>query len=169
MENPVNTINDINITILDAVQRYIHTVNSSRSANTASTYANGLSLFLLMLPQHGINPEETPVSSLTEEAVAWFASRLKDYAPSTERLYLTALVGFYDFLAGDNMAVINQPRIRLIIRQRARRPGVRLPQFPQNDIDKVLEYAEKILTATSENEQEKLRNLQGSGVSVYTG
>ncbi len=148
------------ITIEDAATRYIHSVNASRNANTARTYNNGMSLFLLMLKEHNIDPKEAPLSELDEEAVAWFATRLKDYAPSTERLYLTAIVGFYDYLAGDNLSVVNLPRIRLIIRQRARRPGLRLPQFPQNDLDKVLQYALELHTKISEGEQDKLRNLR---------
>lgn len=150
----------LQMTIEDAAARYIHSVNAARSANTARTYNNGMSLFLLMLSEHGIDSKVTPLSVLDEEAVAWYAARLKDYAPATERLYLTAIVGFYDYLAGDNLAVVNLPRIRLIIRQRARRPGLRLPQFPQNDLDKVLQYATQLNTKTSADEQEKLRDLR---------
>ncbi|MEN6524095.1 MAG: tyrosine-type recombinase/integrase [Anaerolineaceae bacterium] len=157
MELPVK---DNLLTIHDAAERYLNTVNSARSRNTARTYANGMSLFLLMLQEHEIKPDVTSVSELTEDAVAWFCARLKDYSPATERLYLTAIVGFYDYLAGDNLAVINLPRIRLIIRQRARRPGVRLPQFPQNDLDKVLLYASNLNVAQSADDNEKLRNLR---------
>jgi site-specific recombinase XerD len=154
------TTNREMLSIQDATQRYLATISTARSSNTARTYANGISLFLLMLQEHEINPEVIPVAELTEDAVAWFCARLKDYSPATERLYLTAITGFYDYLAGDNLAMINLPRIHLIIRQRARRPGVRLPQFPQNDLDKVLKYALSLNITQAADEEEKLRNLR---------
>ena len=58
------------------------------------------------------------------------------------------------------MLPVNLARIRMLIRQRARRPGVRLPQFPQGDIEKVLNYAEGLLHAPVEDEAERLRNLR---------
>ena len=85
---------------------------------------------------------------------------LKDSAPTTERLYLTAVTGFYEYLAGDNLAEINLPRIRLLIRQRARRPGQRLPQFPREAIEKILEYAVNLNNAPVEDEEAHLRNLR---------
>lgn len=151
---------DSNLTITDVINRYIQSVNDSRSQNTARTYQNGMSLFLLTLQEHKIDPNLTEISSLNEEPVSWFATRLKDYSPATERLYLTALAGFYDYIAGENLAVINLPRIRLLIHQRARRPGVRLPQFPQNDMDKVLLYALDLQKKNTVDENEKLRNLR---------
>jgi len=151
---------DSNLTITDVINRYIQSVNDSRSQNTARTYQNGILLFLLTLQEHKIDPNLTEISSLNEEPVSWFATRLKDYSPATERLYLTALAGFYDYIAGENLAVINLPRIRLLIHQRARRPGVRLPQFPQNDMDKVLLYALDLQKKNTVDENEKLRNLR---------
>lgn len=82
-----------------------------------------------------------PIADLTEEPVIWVIRALKDMAPSTEQCYLTAVVGFYEFLVGENLAAINLPRIRLLIKQRARKPGIRLPQFPKSAIETVLDYA----------------------------
>jgi site-specific recombinase XerD len=148
------------LTVLNVVNRYIQSVNAARSSNTSRTYQNGMSLFLLTLHEHKIDPDSMPITNLDEEPVGWFAARLKDYAPATERLYLTALAGFYDYIAGENLAEINLPRIRLLIHQRSRRPGVRLPQFPQNDMDKVLQYAAVLSQKPASDENEKLRNLR---------
>ena len=148
------------LTVTSVVNRYIRSVTAARSANTSRTYQNGMSLFLLTLQEHKIDPDTLPIKSLDEEPVGWFATRLKDYAPATERLYLTALAGFYDYIAGENLAEINLPRIRLLIHQRARRPGVRLPQFPQDDMDKVLQYASLLHQKAAYDENEKLRNLR---------
>lgn len=148
------------ISISDAIDRYIKTVNTARSANTARTYKNGMTLFLLTLTEHKLDPETLPVAELSEEPVSWFAARLKDYSPATERLYLTALAGFYDYIAGENLAEVNLPRIRLLIHQRARRPGIRLPQFPQNDLDTLLQKISDLHTRIAADEEEKLRNLR---------
>lgn len=126
-------------TILDAVQSYIDVVQMARSEKTAATYRNALREFCVVLHAHKINPETRSPTDLTENCVAWFISALKSYSPATERLYLTAVSGFYDYLAGEGLVDLNLPRVKLLIRQRARRPGVRLPQFPRDAIDTILE------------------------------
>ena len=73
---------------------------------------------------------EAPIDELSEDAITWLVKYLKDHAPATERLYVQAMASFYEYLAAERLADINLPRLRLLIRQRARRPGIRLPQFP---------------------------------------
>ncbi|HQP08754.1 MAG TPA: tyrosine-type recombinase/integrase [Anaerolineaceae bacterium] len=149
-----------NTSVYDAINLYIQLVNTARSANTARTYRNGMSLFQYTLSEHKLDPESLPVSELGEEPVSWFTARLKKYSPATERLYLTALAGFYDYIVGENLAEVNLPRIRLLIHQRARRPGIRLPQFPQNDLDTLLQKISDLHTRIAADEEEKLRNLR---------
>lgn len=128
-------------TIAQAVDYYLESVTLSRSLNTSRTYQNGLRIFLDSLKRHSINPQNTIVEELKEDAVSWFASDLKKYAPSTERLYLTALTGFFQYLSAERLASPNLPRVELLVRQRARRPGQRLPQFPSEKIEAVIQYA----------------------------
>jgi integrase/recombinase XerC len=52
----------------------------------------------------------------------------------------------------ENLAVINLPRIRLLIRQRARRPGQRLPQFPRDAIDQIVKYLLENKSSRAETE-----------------
>ena len=130
-------------TITQAVQEYIDSVTLARSQNTARTYRNALSAFLAVLEGNDLEPEDTAVRNLPEDAVAWFATALKDHSPATEALYLTAAAGFYEFLAAERLADPNLPRLRLLIRQRGRRSGQRLPQFPRDSIEKVLENDER--------------------------
>lgn len=148
------------MSIQQAAEAYLDSVALSRSANTARTYGNGISAFLAAIQHTGLDPQETPVSRLTEDAIVEFAAYLKDLSPTTERLYLTAATGFYEFLAAENMADLNLPRLRLLIKQRARRPGQRLPQFPRDSIEKVLEIAENIAERPVEDPTERLRNLR---------
>src|SRR5512142_1098463 len=147
-------------TICEAINAFIDSVHLARSANTTRTYRNGLAVFQEVLAEHKQDPEKTPVSALKEEAVVWLATALKDRAPTTERLYLTAATALYEYLVAENLAAINLPRIRLLIRQRARRPGQRLPQFPRDAIEQIVEYMLKLKGQTYENEVERLRDLR---------
>jgi site-specific recombinase XerD len=92
--------------------------------------------------------------------MSWFISSLKNYSPSTEQLYLTAVMGFFEFVVSEKLSDINLPRLRLLMKHRVRKPGQRLPQFPQENIDRMLEYAEALKTTPSETDQERLRNLR---------
>lgn len=147
-------------TIAQAARKYIESVSLARSANTARTYNNALSAFLEVLRQNKINPDDKSPNDLPEEAIAWFAMALKDKSPATERLYLIATAGFYEYLAAERLTSPNLPRVRMLIRQRSRRPGQRLPQFPQNDIEIVLDYAINIAIQRSSDPTEHLRNLR---------
>jgi integrase len=92
------------------------------------------------LKERWLDPDSTPTTKLNEDAIAWLASYLKNFSSATERLYLTAVAGFYEYVAAERLAEINLPRLRLLIRQRARRPGIRLPQFPAEDIERVIDF-----------------------------
>ena len=148
------------LTIADAVRAFIDSVSLARSANTTRTYRNGLEVFLRVLGEHKVKPDETPVRQIKEEAVVWLAVALKDHAPTTERLYLTAATGFFEYLVAENLSPINLPRVRLLIRQRARRPGQRLPQFPRDAIDQILDQISLVTTGAYEHENERLRDLR---------
>lgn len=148
------------LTIREAAAAYIDSVSLARSANTTRTYRNGLAIFMDVLAGHKLDPEKAPVAQLKEEAIVWLATALKDRAPTTERLYLTAATSFYEYLVAENLAAINLPRVRLLIRQRARRPGQRLPQFPRDAIDQIVDYLLEIKGAESEDENAHLRDLR---------
>lgn len=147
-------------TIRAAMDAFIDNVSLARSANTTRTYRNGLAIFQAVLLEHKLDPEKIPVSALKEDAIAWLATALKDHAPTTERLYLTAATAFYEYLAAETLAPINLPRIRLLIRQRARRPGQRLPQFPRDAIEQIVTHMLALQGIPGEDETEHLRNLR---------
>jgi integrase len=48
----------------------------------------------------------------------------------------------------------------MLIRQRARRVGKRLPQFPRENIEKILDYAQQIASNPAESPAAHLRNLR---------
>jgi site-specific recombinase XerD len=146
--------------IKQAMAEYLDSVALARSANTARTYKNALQAFSQVLMDHQLDPKETPSAAITSDALAWLAAALKPYAPATERLYLTAVAGFYEYLAAERLADINLPRMRLLIRQRSRRPGQRLPQFPRENIEKVVDYAQTLGQKPAEDDKAQLRNLR---------
>lgn len=150
----------INITITATIQAFIKTITSARSANTARTYSNALRLFVAVLAENDYSPDTTPINALTEDAISWFASTLKVYSPATERLYLSAIAGYYEYLAAERLTNPNLPRIRMLIRQRARRTGQRLPQFPRNYIDIIIEYANNLANIDADGDADKYRNLR---------
>jgi len=156
----------IPLSIEQAIHQYLNCVTLSRSANTAKTYLYALIVFQQVLDDHNHNSTKTLVSDLTEDAVIWFAAALKPYSPATERLYLTAVAGFYDYLAAERLADPNLPRVRLLIRQRARRTGQRLPQFPRIAIEDVLKYAINLVHSPAETETERLRDLRDRALLI---
>jgi site-specific recombinase XerD len=147
-------------TISDAAAGYLHTVAQARSENTARAYSNGMKNFAMMLEEKKINPGETPVSELPEEAIAWLISSLKYYAPATEQLYIRAVSGFYEYLSSERLLDVNLTRIKLLVRQRSRKPGIRLPQFPKDAIDEVIEYIEQVTAQDVKDERDRLRSLR---------
>jgi site-specific recombinase XerD len=143
-----------------AIRRYLDSVSKARSVKTAETYHYAMKAFTEVLAVRNVDLQATDISALSEDAIAWFASYLKDYTSATESLYMQAAKNFYEFLAADNLASPNLPRIRLLIRQRSRRPGLRLPQFPADQIEKVIEYAINLVKSGGDSENDRLIALR---------
>jgi integrase/recombinase XerC len=151
---------NIHPTITETIRDYLDSIQLSRSGNTARTYKAALKAFSETLNEKEIEPDQYCIDKLTEDAIIWFATSLKEYSPATERLYLTAVTRFYEYLAAEKLSEINLPRLRLLIRQRSRRPGQRLPQFPRDAIEKIIGYTQTLRVQPVENDAEHLRNLR---------
>lgn len=147
-------------TISSTAEKYINSVKMARSAHTASTYKNAITFFLDTLKLYRIDPGTTSIANLSEDTIVLLAAALKNHAATTERLYLTAVTGFFSYLAADNLTEVNLPRIKLLIQQRARRPGQRLPQFPASAIDAILVKLNSPEFLLSEDEQDQLIKLR---------
>jgi integrase/recombinase XerC len=126
--------------ISQVIAKYLDVVKLTRSEHTMRAYKNALNVFSEVLVEKWLDPATTPVDKLTEDVVSPFAIYLKSYAPATEHLYLQAAKGFYEYVDSERYAEINLSRVRTLIRQRSRRPGIRLPQFPSDDIEKLLDH-----------------------------
>ena len=146
--------------IYQSIKDYLNSVELARSPHTASTYKNALNFYITVLQSRHLDLENNEVKTLSEDTIVWLTNALKDHAATTERLYLTAVTGFFEFLVAERMADINLPRVRLLIQQRARKPGQRLPQFPASQIDLILEKAEQLLIKPYEDQADRLVNLR---------
>ena len=136
------------LTIADAMNRYLDMVNLSRSRHTMLAYKNALQVFRSVLIEKWLEPETTPITKITEDLVSPLAEYLKTYSAATEQLYLQAVKGFYLYIDSESLTEINQSRVVVLIKQRSRRPGIRLPQFPADDIERLLEQVENIENLT---------------------
>jgi site-specific recombinase XerD len=150
----------LGMNIQSASEQYLDTVKFARSDNTFHTYTNGINHFLEMLKNKGIDPQEISIGALNEDHFSLFISTLKDLSPSSERLYLTSVKGFYEYVASEKLADVNVVRIQLLVKQRSRRPGIRLPQFPKTNIQTVLEAADALAARQCEFDYEHLINLR---------
>ena len=147
-------------TVRASVDAFLAAMALARSANTTRAYKNGLQAFLEALRAEGIDPAAVSPARAEEDWLLPFASALKGLAPASERLYLTAVTGWYEYLAAERLAPVNLARVRLLIRQRARRPGVRLPQFPRAAIEEVIDYAMNLAQRPAKTSAARLRDLR---------
>ncbi len=148
------------VTVDEALTQWIDDVRLARSVNTARTYAKAAGIFRTVLEKHGLKPTDTPIANLSEDGITWLVAYLKGQSPATERLYVQSIAGFYQHVAADRLAEINLPRIKLLIHQRARKPGLRLPQFPSDDIVRLIEYVQGPGFTEGLTGQERLRAIR---------
>lgn len=148
------------VSVADTQRMFLDTVAQARSPNTLRAYRNGLAAFCQTLDAQGLDPEAVPASQASEDWIGAFAAHLKRRTPATERLYLTAAVRWYEFLAAERLAEVNLPRLRLLIRHRARRYGQRLPQFAREAIERILAYADNLGRTTPKDDADRLRRLR---------
>lgn len=157
------------LTFKTAVEAYLKMVQLSRSANTFRTYSNALSHFITVVRSHELDPEKLNAQELRDDSINWAIQSLKFHAPSTERLYLTAITGFFEYLSADNATHINLQKLRLLIKQRARKPGIRLPQFPKDSIAIVLNAVETFPVDDAMEMNDKLRLLRDKAFLITLG
>lgn len=119
------------------------------------SYKNALNIFGTMLAKKNIEAHQTPISALTEKAFANFIDYLNTYTTATEQLYLQAVKGFYLYLDSEELLKINQSRLTVLIRQRARRPGKTTPQYNMDEIERLLfemRDVQNLMTAAGNDE-----------------
>ena len=139
-----DTLDAKTTTISMAINSYLGMIERARSKPTMLAYKNALNVFSDMLKIKSLQPDSTPIDSLTEKQFAKFIDYLNGYSVATEQLYLQAVKGFYLYLDSEELANVNQSRLTTLIRQRARRPGTRLQQAKTDDIDTILKMVQAV-------------------------
>jgi len=132
------------LTIAEATHDYLRVIERARSKHTVLAYKSALLILCDLLKKKLLDPATTSIDKLTEGLFAKFIDHLTIYAPTTEQLYLQAVKGFYLYLDSEKLIRVNQSRLTVLIRQRSRRPGIRLPQFPNDGIETLLDKVENI-------------------------
>ncbi len=145
------------ITIAQSITDYIDLVDASRSANTARTYHQALKLLTEVLSTHAIDIEKAPVSDADLQWLKWYLPNLRDYAAATESLYLTALIGYYEFLISEYQLPINLIQVRAFIKRRQRKVAPKIPPFPREQIEQVLFVASRAANHEIDDAREQLR------------
>jgi integrase/recombinase XerC len=143
-------------TVSDVMNNYLEMIKLARSKQTMLTYKSALRVFREVLVTKKLDPDTSPIEKLTEDLISSLAAYLKSYSPATEQVYMQAVKGFYEYVDSEHAAEINQSRVRVLIRQRSRRPGFRFPQFPMDDIEHLLsqvENVEQIILALTDEDQ----------------
>ncbi len=154
------------ISIEKSIDLFLQNISLTRSENTEKTYRNAMNAFTQMLTETGIDPKGS-VDVLSEKFFSIFAKYLKSYSPSTESLYINVAKNYFEFLAAEEIKNFNLFQTKLLIKNRTRKPGIRLPQFPQHSIDAVLEFAmDRLPNLPCNSEQEKLINLRDSAFLI---
>jgi len=148
------------LSIASAIEEYLQVVKLARSQNTALTYGKALKEFKKVLVKSKIDPETSPAGMLTEDMISKLVMHLKSFSPATEQLYVRAVARFYKYLAAERLAEINLPRMDLLIEQRTRKPGIRLPQFPTHNIERLPDFVSDAASLAGDSEIERLRAMR---------
>ena len=143
------------LTISNVMNAYLGMVERARSKHTMLAYKSALQIFRDVLNKKSLDPDITPIEKLTEDLFSKLVDHLNVYAPTTEQLYLQAVKGFYLYVDSEKLIDVSQSRLTVLIRQRSRRPGIRLPQFPEDEIAVLLDRVqnvENLLLSTNSDE-----------------
>ena len=149
-------------TIQQAIENHLAELLTARSAQTVRAYRNGLKCFVAFLLAESLSPDQDAPAVLYEKHVRGFLifMQQRGLAASSRRLYLAALKSFLEYLTWERLAHIDMRQTERFIKKLAPDPGHRLPQFPKDDIEKVIVYAADLHRRPHAEERQGLVNLR---------
>lgn len=121
-------------TVQEIIQGFLNSIRYSRSPKTYETYKQAMKIFTRKVG------EDAP---LTSETYAEFLASLRDYSPSTQATYKTALLGLYAYFA-EQGGDVNLLALKSAARRYVKKKGQRLPQFDREGIEKTLSYTKSL-------------------------
>lgn len=156
--------------LLGYADGYLRTISNSCGARTAKTYGYSLRCFIRALEDHGVDLNTLPGDGLYEQAITWMIERLSKLkrSPNTEKLYLTVALGFYEYLLAEDAVQINLAKVHLLLKQRSRqrKHSRRVPTYPTDGIEHLIEYALSLKGESVDTDNERLRNLRDRALII---
>ena len=149
------------LTISSALQAYLEDLNETPL--TRKQYKTALRRFTeFLLNEEQLDPARDSLAAITLARARRFITSLKDYAASTERVYTYALYGFLDEMVADPEIDfdIDMYQLRSHGRKRLRKPPKRLPTFPRDEIELVLDHVVHMEIGLVQDDSEKLHKLR---------
>ena len=147
------------ISIQEAAEAYLNRLRQlGRSPATQKAYGQGLKIFLSILEENLVDISG-PVSQLNVETYDWLLTGLENHSAASKQLYISAVTNFFEYITARELSTLNFNQI-LSLRKSANRRRAAAPKFPQfsaENIQKVLDYAEKLPQKPAEDEEERLR------------
>ena len=109
-----------------------------------------------MLESRGININEFAVADLSEDSVMNFIGYIQNLSTATESLYLQVVKNFYEFLDSEHLMVVNLSRVRSIIKQNPRRSTRQSVDFPEDEINRLIEFMANLDNLTFSNDDDSM-------------
>lgn len=114
------------------ITEYLEAVRGAKAHKTYITYGQALKAF-----REAVGAS-APINT---DTYIHFLKLIRNMNPSTKALYSSAVIGFYTFCSAAD-ATINVNALRQANKQYLQRAGVRLPNFDQDAVEKIIEYVE---------------------------
>jgi integrase/recombinase XerC len=147
-------------TVGEALELYLDEIGKSRASSTLSTYHYTIEKFKVTLTERDTPPATTPLAALSNDWVQWFLDDLRHLEPATERSYLAAVIGFYEYVVAKNWLGLNLTELRYFIKRRQRKLPQKAQRFPKQQIDKLLEAMDHRANGPCKDDREKLTVLR---------
>ncbi len=149
------------MTISEAIENYLAELAEGRAEETVRAYRQGLAHFLLVFDEQELPPDRESPEKIQPKHVRAFLSHLAAHqlAPATRQLYMTAVRGFLEYLSWENLVHLDMRQVQRIT-ERLPKAGYRLPQFPREEVEKVIEYAEGLKHKPVKTDREQRINYR---------
>jgi site-specific recombinase XerD len=153
--------NDTPATVALALENYLEEIGKSRANTTLTTYYYTIEKFKATLTSRQCPPPATSLSAMTNDWVQWFLDDLRVLEASTERSYLAAVIGFYEYVVAKNWLDLNLTELRYFIKRRQRKLPQKAQRFPRQQIEKLLHAMDNLAQAGPfETDRDKLAVLR---------
>jgi site-specific recombinase XerD len=143
-----------------ALELYLDEIGKSRAKSTQRTYKYIVGKFQDTLTERKYPPKNTDLSAMTNEWIHWFLDDLRHLSPVTERGYIAPIIGFYEYVVAKKWLELNLTEMRYFIKRRQRKLPNHAQQFPQQQVEELLNFLNRKATGPFESERQRLAILR---------